>query len=145
MSDATYGTPITAYDMVRKSKECVINIPTVDLATTVVRIGNTSGRDIDKFAEFKLTPSPAKKVSAPLIAECYANFECRLVDSSLIKKYGTEIIGGPFQLTFVNNFYIIGQGSGYRYLGHETFHVTLDADGNVVVLHDSAFLTCPGN
>lgn len=84
--DADYS-----YDMVRKSRECVINIPTVDMATTVVRIGNTSGRDIDKFREFKLTPSPAKEVSAPLIAECYANFECRLVDSSLIKKYGIFI------------------------------------------------------
>ena len=65
----------------------MINIPTVDLAPKVVGIGNSSGRDIDKFAEFGLTPGKAAKVEAPLIAECYANFECKLVDSSLINKY----------------------------------------------------------
>ena len=50
-------------------------------------IGNSSGRDIDKFKKFSLTAAPSKKVNAPLIAECYANFECRLADSSLINKY----------------------------------------------------------
>jgi flavin reductase (DIM6/NTAB) family NADH-FMN oxidoreductase RutF len=53
----------------------------------VVKIGNSSGSDIDKFAEFGLSPKPGTLVRAPLIDECYANFECRLVDSSLIKKY----------------------------------------------------------
>lgn len=81
-----------SFEMVRNSKECVINPPTVDLASKVVGIGNTSGRDIDKFEEFGLTASPASKVAAPLIAECYANFECRLVDSSLIKKYSLCVL-----------------------------------------------------
>jgi flavin reductase (DIM6/NTAB) family NADH-FMN oxidoreductase RutF len=53
----------------------------------VVKIGNSSGRDIDKFAEFGLTPMPGTHVRAPLIDQCYANFECKLVDTSLIKKY----------------------------------------------------------
>lgn len=81
-----------SFDMIRKSKECVINIPTVELATTVVGIGNSSGRELDKFEKFKLTASPGKKVNAPLIKECYANFECRLIDSSLIKKYSLFIL-----------------------------------------------------
>jgi flavin reductase (DIM6/NTAB) family NADH-FMN oxidoreductase RutF len=73
--------------MVLKSRECVINIPTVDLLDTAIRIGNTTGAEIDKFAEFGLTPAPALKVKAPLIAECYANFECRLHDARLVNKY----------------------------------------------------------
>ena len=73
--------------MIRKSKECVINVPTEDMAIKVVDIGNSSGRDIDKFSEFKLTARPAAKVAAPLIEECFANFECKLVDTSLIRKY----------------------------------------------------------
>jgi flavin reductase (DIM6/NTAB) family NADH-FMN oxidoreductase RutF len=76
-----------SFEMIRKSKQCVINIPTEDIATKVVKIGNSSGRDIDKFAEFGLTAKPATDVAAPLIDECYANFGCRLVDSSLIRKY----------------------------------------------------------
>ena len=58
-----------SFGMVRHSKACVINIPTVDLATTVVAIGNTSGRDIDKFSRFGLTAQPASEVQAPLIAD----------------------------------------------------------------------------
>jgi len=81
-----------SFGMVRKSKECVINIPTADLAAKVVRIGNTSGRDVDKFAEFGLTAQPGAKVAAPLIAECYASFECRLADSSLIGKYSLFVL-----------------------------------------------------
>ena len=44
-------------------------------------------RDIDKFAKFKLTAAAAEQVKAPLIAECYANLECKLVDGRLRDKY----------------------------------------------------------
>lgn len=80
-----------SFNMIRKSKECVINIPAVDLAAKVVDIGNCSGREVNKFEEFKLTAFEGQRVKAPLIKECYANFECRLVDSSLIKKYNLFI------------------------------------------------------
>jgi flavin reductase (DIM6/NTAB) family NADH-FMN oxidoreductase RutF len=76
-----------SYDVVRKSKQCVINLPTVDMLDAVIDVGNTHGPRVDKFAEFGLTPVEATKVDAPLIAECYANFECELVDTSLINKY----------------------------------------------------------
>ncbi len=76
-----------SYEMIRKSKECVINLPTVAMASTVVRIGNCSGRDVDKFAELGLTAVFGEHVSAPRIAECHASFDCRLVDTSLIRKY----------------------------------------------------------
>lgn len=81
-----------SFQMVKKSKECVINIPTVDIASTVVGIGNCSGRDVDKFEKFGLTPLKGDKVKAPLIKECYANFECKLVDSSLINKYSLFVL-----------------------------------------------------
>jgi flavin reductase (DIM6/NTAB) family NADH-FMN oxidoreductase RutF len=74
-------------ELVRKSKECVINIPTVDLVNAVIGIGNCHGPDPDKFTEFGLTAAVASTVDAPLIAECYANFECKLIDASLIKRY----------------------------------------------------------
>ena len=80
-----------SFEMIRRSKECVINVPTADLVDHVVGIGNTSGRDVDKFKRFTLTPVPGSEVDAPLIEECYANFECRLADSKLISKYGVFI------------------------------------------------------
>lgn len=81
-----------SFDMIRKSGECVINIPTENLAPKVVGIGNTSGRDVDKFKQFGLSAVTGEKVAAPLVGECYANFECNLVDSSLIKKYSLFVL-----------------------------------------------------
>jgi flavin reductase (DIM6/NTAB) family NADH-FMN oxidoreductase RutF len=81
-----------SFELIRRSKQCVINVPTVELAPTVVKIGNSSGRDIDKFAEFGLTPKSGEQVCAPLIEECYASFECRLIDSSLIRKYSLFVL-----------------------------------------------------
>ena len=80
-----------SHDLIRNNRQCVINIPTVDLAEAVVKIGNTSGRDIDKFAEFGLTPKPGTHVRAPLIDECYANFECRLADAGWVRKYNVFV------------------------------------------------------
>lgn len=74
-----------SYELIRKSKQCVINIPEAHLAKTVVRIGNQHGGD--KWSDFNLTPRKAHTVEAPLIDECYAHFECQLVDANLLKKY----------------------------------------------------------
>ena len=80
-----------SFNIVRKSKECVINVPEAHLAETVVDIGNTHGGEIDKFDEFGLTAQPAEKVGAPMIKECYANLECKLIDGSMINKYSIFI------------------------------------------------------
>lgn len=80
-----------SFDLVRHSKQCVINIPTIDIAKTVVKIGNCSGRSVDKFSEFGLTPQPGTHVRAPLIEECYANFECELTDAAWAQKYNVFV------------------------------------------------------
>ena len=76
-----------SFDLIRKSQECVINLPTTSPTDIVVGIGNTTGAEIDKFENFGLTAQPATRVKAPLIAECHANFECRLADDALVDKY----------------------------------------------------------
>jgi len=80
-----------SFELVRSSKQCVINIPTVDIAETVVKIGNCSGSSVDKFTEFGLTPKPGTHVRAPLIDECYANFECELSDAGWVNKYNVFV------------------------------------------------------
>lgn len=80
------------FNILKATKECVINIPTVELADKVVRCGNTSGREVDKFRTFGLTAAPASQVEAPLIAECYANLECRVVDARMVAKYNFFIL-----------------------------------------------------
>jgi flavin reductase (DIM6/NTAB) family NADH-FMN oxidoreductase RutF len=79
-----------SFAALRKTRECVISIPTVDMLDKVVGIGTCSGADTDKFAMFGLTPVPAKVVGSPLIAECLANIECNVVD--MIGKHNIVVL-----------------------------------------------------
>jgi len=81
-----------SFAALQATRQCVLNIPTAELAAQVVGCGNTSGRRKDKFAAFGLTPLPAAIVGAPLIAECYANLECRVVDTRLMNRYNFFVL-----------------------------------------------------
>jgi len=87
ISDRNYS-----YGRLLASGECVVAIPTVDLADKVVGCGNCSGAAKDKFATFGLTPVAATEVVAPLVAECFANLECRVVDDSMVERYGLFVL-----------------------------------------------------
>jgi len=76
-----------SFGMLKATRECVINIPTVEMAEKVVGCGNTSGASLDKFEKFGLTTKPAAQVEAPLIEECFANLECRVVDTRMVPTY----------------------------------------------------------
>jgi flavin reductase (DIM6/NTAB) family NADH-FMN oxidoreductase RutF len=79
-----------SFAALRKNKECVIAIPTVDMLDKVVGIGTCSGADTDKFAKFKLTAVPGKFVEPRLIKECIANIECRVID--IVKKHNIIVL-----------------------------------------------------
>ncbi len=87
VSDRNYS-----FGLLMAGKECAINIPTAEMAEQVVGCGNSSGRDTDKFAVFGLTAVPAGTVAPPLIAECYANLECKVVDTRMVSKYGLFVL-----------------------------------------------------
>ena len=87
ISNADYS-----FAALRTTRECVIAIPTLDLAQKVVDVGNCSGRDVAKFEKFGLTPLPAEHVKAPLIAECFVNLECKVADTRLVNKYSLFVI-----------------------------------------------------
>lgn len=79
-----------SYEALVKTRECVLAVPGADLARKTVQIGSCSGRDTDKFAKFGLTPIKAKLVKAPLVKECIANIECRVVDH--LKEHGIFVL-----------------------------------------------------
>jgi flavin reductase (DIM6/NTAB) family NADH-FMN oxidoreductase RutF len=79
-----------SFAALRKTKECVIAIPTVDMLDKVVGIGTCSGTDTDKFAKFKLTPVQGKVVRSPLIKECLANIECKVID--IVKQHNIVVL-----------------------------------------------------
>ena len=81
-----------SYAALRKSRECVISIPTVDLIDQVVGVGTCSGADTDKFKKLGLTPVKGKHVRSPLIKECLANIECKVID--IVKKHNIVVLEG---------------------------------------------------
>jgi flavin reductase (DIM6/NTAB) family NADH-FMN oxidoreductase RutF len=83
-----------SFNALMATRECVIAIPTVEMAAKVVDIGSCSGRDVDKFKKFRLTALPAEHVQAPLIGECLANIECRVTDTRLVNKHGLFVLEG---------------------------------------------------
>ena len=87
ISDRNYS-----FEALKATRECVINIPTVELAKQVVGCGNTSGRKVDKFDALRPDAAARLAVDAPLIAECYANLECRVVDTRMVNKYNFFVL-----------------------------------------------------
>jgi len=81
-----------SFAALRKTKECVIAIPALKLASKVVQVGNCSGRDVDKFEKCGLTAVPSKRVAPPSIVECFANLECKVADTSLVNRYNLFIL-----------------------------------------------------
>ncbi len=81
-----------SFSALRATKECVIAVPAARLARQVVQVGNSHGGggpgcNSDKFKAFHLTPIPAERVAPPLIAECFANLECKVIDTRFVSKY----------------------------------------------------------
>lgn len=86
------GEQSLSFQTLKATRECVINIPTADLARKVVACGNTSGRKTDKFKTYGLTAVPSTCVKAPHVGECYASLECKVVDTRLAAKYNFFIV-----------------------------------------------------
>ena len=81
-----------SFKALRRSKECVIAIPPADDAKMVVAIGNRSGTDGDKFAALGIATKPASQVAAPLLPDCFANLECRVVETRLVNRFNLFVL-----------------------------------------------------
>jgi flavin reductase (DIM6/NTAB) family NADH-FMN oxidoreductase RutF len=127
-----------SYGLIKRSGEFGVNFPTADLVEVVDRCGAVSGRKVgNKFAHVGLTPFPATKIKAPLIAECPVNLECKLID--IIKAgdhdlFRGEVLAqhvdercldseGNIAVTSLNPLcYVLGQyWSAGKYLGYHGF------------------------
>jgi len=70
-----------SHRMIKKTGEFVINVPTMKIVRQTLFCGRISGIKCDKFKEAPLTAAPAKKVRPPIIKECVAHLECKLVQT----------------------------------------------------------------
>ncbi|QJU59252.1 flavin reductase family protein [Sphingomonas sp. AP4-R1] len=76
-----------SFDLIRRSGECVINLPTAEMIDLVVSVGNSSGRDVDKFEHLEIAVGEANLVGAPVLSACFGQFECRVADDALVDRY----------------------------------------------------------
>ena len=112
-----------SFDALKATRECVINIPTAELTKQLIAAGNSSGRKVDKFKRTGLTAAPASLVQAPLIAECYANLECKVADTRLVNSYNffiLEVVKAWIDPAMKNPRTLHHQGKGVFMVGGET-------------------------
>ena len=74
-------------ELIRKTREFVINVPTTELAKAVDMCGVKSGRDINKFELTGLTAEKCSVVSAPQVAQAPISLECKVKE---ITSFGTH-------------------------------------------------------
>jgi len=70
-----------SFEIIRTTREFVVNVPSLKQARAVDWCGVVSGRSEDKFAGAGLTPAAALKVRPPIVLECPLNIECRVKES----------------------------------------------------------------
>jgi flavin reductase (DIM6/NTAB) family NADH-FMN oxidoreductase RutF len=68
-----------SHSLIAESREFVVNIPSFQMARKVLICGRMSGRDHDKFKEARLTTGKATKLQPPIIEQCTAHIECKVV------------------------------------------------------------------
>ena len=68
-----------SYQMLKKSGEFTANFMEFDSAGTIAALGRTSGREIDKFAAYRIKTLPSTEIETPVLKDAYAAYECRIV------------------------------------------------------------------
>ncbi|MBQ5265190.1 flavin reductase family protein [Klebsiella pneumoniae] len=81
-----------SFSVLQETGQCVLAVPGADLARTVVDIGNCSGAEVDKFAQFELATAKSSRINAPLLSDCLYNIECIVHDDTLVDRYQLFIL-----------------------------------------------------
>lgn len=109
-----------SYSILKKTKEFVINLTTEDLVYATDYCGVTSGKDVNKFEETKLTPMTSKYVKAPSIKESPVNIECRIKEIIPLGSHDmflAEVLGVTIEESYLdqNNRFNLEQSNPITY------------------------------
>jgi len=96
------------YSLINETKEFGLNLPTIELTETIAKVGTTHSDEVDKFAETGLTPLAAKKISAPLISECFLNVECRVIQQFVTGDH-TVFVAEPLAVYMDDDVFVDGK------------------------------------
>ena len=81
-----------SFDTILRSKQCTLCVPAVDMLDKVVDIGTVHASECDKFKHFKLKTQKPAKVKSPLLTDCLAAIECKVVD--YMQEHGILVLDG---------------------------------------------------
>ena len=73
--------------LIATAKEFAVNIASTDQVNIAEKLGGTHGETVDKLKKFKITTEPASKIKSSLIKNCFANLECKVVNSVIEGDY----------------------------------------------------------
>ncbi len=121
------GTSRFTTNIIKETSEFVINVPNITLKQKVIECGSVSGKFVEKFKRFELTPISGKKVKSPAIKECIGHLECKLEKS--IDVYDHIIFAGRVVKAYVdsdkwdfhNNVWIPDKAKILHHLGSDYF------------------------
>lgn len=125
-----------SFAALKKQRECVLAVPSVEMAEVVVDVGNCSADDDDetsKWERFGLDAVPAGRVKAPLVGGSHviANIECVVEDTKMVSKYSMWVLK-PVK-AWINPDKMPGKGGKmFHHRGDGTFVV----DGDILDLKD---------
>ncbi len=72
-----------SHSLIKQAGEFTANFFDYAFIRKIAACGSVSGRDVDKFTEFGLTPGKSRLIHSPFVEEAYCALECKLerVDS----------------------------------------------------------------
>lgn len=76
--------PRHSHGLISRAREFVVNVPPPRILDAVWFCGTRSGRDVDKFDGAGLTASAARVINTPMVEECFAHIECRVVKATTV-------------------------------------------------------------
>lgn len=124
-----------SYELIRQNRELVINIPGEELLEQTHFVGQVTGKNVDKFKESGLTPIAASIVHPPLIKECPAHLECRVVETFKMQTHDLlicEVLQAIADTDFFDGKWIPEKFHTLHYLGGNKYGVmshTIEARG----------------
>lgn len=102
------------YALIRQTRSFVVAYPSERMGAAILHAGSVHGHNRDKLAETGLATSPAARVSAPLLNDAVANFECELAD--IVQPGDCPVIFGRVVAAHINTdpgvkrLYTVGSG-----------------------------------
>jgi len=105
-----FGTRQYSLELIKETKDFVVNVPSYDQAEITDWCGKVSGRKVDKFKEGNLTPGKSLKVRSPYIVECPVNYECTLW--KIVNCGSHDLVLGEIQQVHIDESALNESGDG---------------------------------